>query len=216
MFANPNGPSVALAALAVRRLPLVLLLREPIQRAFSAFSAYLMTMANLAKKGQEGSMFRFDRRVRMEVRGLRRPRPARFNQYSSPTEYVRLGLYGSMLDKIMGAGYVVLRGDRDDYAPANSEGQPRMVVMVSERFKANRTLGLVRLWRFLGVPFYPTVSRFSRPGSYTSNLTDWARRQLWDAYRSSTLRTYEVLGERVDEWEAYYAAHNLGALPHVH
>ena len=49
MFANPNGPSVALVALAVRRLPLVLLLREPIQRAFSA---YLMTMANLAKKGQ--------------------------------------------------------------------------------------------------------------------------------------------------------------------
>lgn len=91
-----------------------------------------------------------------------------------------------------------------------------MVVMVSERFKANRTLGFVRLWRFLGVPFYPTVSRFSRPGSYTSNLADWARRQLWDAYRSSTLRTYEVLGERVDEWEAYYAAHNLGALPHVH
>jgi hypothetical protein len=122
VFANPNVPPVALAALAVRRLPLVLLLREPIQRAFSA---YLMTMANLAKQGQEGSMFRFDRRVRMEVRGLRQPRPARFNQYSSPTEYVRLGLYGSMLDKIMGAGYVVLRGDRDDYAPANSEGHNR-------------------------------------------------------------------------------------------
>ena len=114
MFANPNGPSVALAALAVRRLPLVLLLREPIQRAFSA---YLMTMADLTKKGKKGSMFRFDRRVRMEVRGLRQPRPARFNQYSSPTEYVRLGLYGSMLDKIMGAGYVVLRGDREMTTP---------------------------------------------------------------------------------------------------
>ena len=30
---------------------------------------------------------------------------------------MRLGLYGSMLDKIMGAGYVVLRGDREMTTP---------------------------------------------------------------------------------------------------
>lgn len=84
---------------------------------------------------------------------------------------MRLGLYGSMLDKIMGAGYVVLRGDRDDYAPANSEGQPRMVVMVSERFKANRTLGLVRLWRFLEAHAH-WDARETRLRSHTSHVAE--------------------------------------------
>ena len=46
-----------------------------------------------------------------------------------------------------------------------------MVVMVSERFKANRTLGLVRLWRFLEAHAH-WDARETRLRSHTSHVAE--------------------------------------------
>ena len=210
----------ALAAMAARRLPLVLLLREPIQRAFSAFS---MIMA-LPPSGNRRRYESFDLCVYLEtmwVAGLSDgglpeglpPVPARFNIYQSPMEYVRLGLYAEMLDAIFAAGYTRWRDDGvgGGVAASVAGAPPQLLVLVSERLHANEKEGHARLWRFLGVPPAATTSSFDRPGSYRANLTSWARQRLWHIYRNSTRRTYAHLGGEVPEWEAYYSKHGASA-----
>ena len=228
-----HAPSAAgaLAAMAARRLPLVLLLREPIQRAFSAFS---MIMA-LPPSGNRRRYDSFDLCVFLETRwvaGLTHgglphgspPVPARLNAFQSPMEYVRLGLYAEMLDPLFAAGYTRWEGDGDEEgrggvaAAANTMAgaPPQLLILVSERLHANESAGRARLWRFLGVPPAATTSSFDRPGSYRANLTSWARRRLWHVYRNSTRRTYAHLGGAVPEWEAYYTEHDASAHAEPH
>lgn len=217
-----------LAAMATRRLPLVVLLREPIQRAFSA---YTQTMAlPLPPSGKDPNHLRydsFDLCVFLETRwvaGLSHgglphgspPVPARFNRWQSPIEYVRLGLYANMLDTIFAAGYTRWEwddGDEGGGAAAIAGAPPQLLILVSERLHANESAYHARLWRFLGVPPAATTSSFRRSGSYTANLTltSWARRRLWHTYRDSTRRTYAHLGGAVPEWEAYYSKHEASA-----
>jgi hypothetical protein len=205
---------------------LLMLLREPLQRAFSAFM-----MGRDRGFRFEFPYRNFDELVAVEAdwllpsfkpppdfmkvafimrpsmqgskRGERRLGPA------TPKENLRLGLYASMLAAFEKAGFV---------CPG-----PRLHIAVSERLQTKGTDELSRIWRFLGVDTMPTKSSFDRVGSYRTEggeesqgnstpiaISAWAKRTLYAAYHQSTEKVYAVLGERIGEWEGWYAANGLG------
>ena len=105
--------------------------------------------------------------------------------------------------------FVLLDGGLLDGYARDGHGNraPQLLVLISEHVRTKR--GLWRLWRFLGVSRKATNSSFDRIGTYKhGNLSTWAIRRLYAAYRSSTQRVYATLGRPIDEWEGFYARHN--------
>ena len=183
---------------------LVLLVREPVQRAFSAYN-----MGRSRNFSHENRYRTFDELVVHELPMLQGGRPSTFVRDKVtglplyPMDYLRYGLYGAQLDALERAGYV-------------SSGN-KLLLLISERTLRNASGERARLWSFLGVQQRTnTSSPWDFHGRYYPSvpLTEWAVRTLHSAYRSSTERVYRVMGGRIEEWEAWYASRGIrGASP---
>ena len=85
-----------------------------------------------------------------------------------------------------------------------------MLVLISERFSANHSRELTKVWKYLGVRESVTQSGFDRVGAATLpdgtpfnvTLSYEAVRTMWPLLRNSTEQTYTLLKSRVSEWEA--------------
>ena len=183
---------------------LVLLMREPIQRAFSAYN-----MGRSRNFSHEARYRSFDDLVERELPLLGGRGPSTFvrDRLTSlplyPMDYLRYGLYGPQLEAMMRAGYV--------------PGGQLLLVLISERVLRNASRERTRLWSFLGVEQHVnTSSPWDFRGRYYPSvpLSGWAVRTLHSAYRSSTERAYRAIGGAVEEWEQWYRSKGVApALP---
>ena len=201
-----------LSALAAHRTRLIFLLREPIQRAFSA---YLMRKLDTSKAGLRYESF--DSLVRSEASWLgdasaRPPPRALITSGKDIKDHVRYGAYGEQLRLLQARGYRLVPP-----AAARAGGSSLLLVLISERVRAHGPQERARLWRFLGVD-QDDVGNESRPiferrGVYDGheNLSSWAVHTLHAAYRDDRRLVYEALGEIVPEWESWYLERGLGS-----
>lgn len=188
-YLGVQGASIANAFAQHAPIKLVLLLREPIQRAFSAY-----------RMGQERDFryeFRyasFDKLVKAEVPRLASLPPV---WSGNARENLRLGMYGEQLDALARAGFVFPGA--------------RLCILISERILANATREYSRLWAFLGASHATTHSHFDFVANWssTNNLSAFAAVHLYRAYYNSTSHVYAVLGGVVKEWAAWYNSHQL-------
>ena len=178
---------------------LVLLMREPIQRAFSAYN-----MGRSRNFSHEARYRSFDDLVQHELPLLGGRRPSMFVRDKVtglplyPMDYLRYGLYGPQLDALGRAGYL--------------PGGRHLLLLISERVQRNASGERTRLWGFLGVQQrVNTTSPWDFRGRYYPSvpLTEWAVRTLHVAYRSSTERAYRVMGAVVEEWESWYRSRGV-------
>jgi len=155
----PNRGARVLTEMASRRIRLVLLVREPIQRAYSAYSM----LSSLPSSRHRRTYTTFDRCVEEESRWLESSRPvaAQLNTYLSVNEYVRPGLYSEQVDAMLRAGYDLWSDRNRSFDDQNAS--PQLLLLVSERLHANLEHGLSRLWSFLGVAPAATVSSPPQP-----------------------------------------------------
>lgn len=169
---------------------LVLLLREPIQRAWSSFQ--------MQKYDQQ---FRYSKRyadfahcVSVEAEAVERN--AGIPDARASTVY--RGLYAPVLLVLRGAGFT----------PGLSPGSAgRLLVMISERMSKDEEAGHGVLCAFLGIRSYAAPSWRSSPYSHAPRRDQMpmaAARRLHSLYAISTRHTYRILGEAIQEWEAFY------------
>jgi len=191
-----DGQRLLAALVATSRLRFVLMLREPLQRAHSAFE-----MA--ARRSFRGtySYASLDECVRTEARWMLQPKvepPVRFNRYMSAMDTLRHGLYSAQLDALRAGGIDPLGA--------------RLLVVISEQLQASPAHELSRIWRFLGVASVPTISTFDRKGEYKQTMSRWAELVLYAYYRNSTQHVFATLydGQPIPEWEAFYQRRGLG------
>jgi hypothetical protein len=186
-------PSMA-AQLWVARVRLVLLLREPIQRAWSAYR--MGAQRHFRYETRYGS---FAECVETEARQIEAGRGVPAPRRST----IHRGLYAPLLAALVGAGFQPQqrrRGTADD---------GRLLVLISERVAADQAGAHATLFGFLGVASRVDTAGW-RSAPYSGATADLAElnvsaaRRLYALYRPSTTRAYGLLGGRVHMWETVY------------
>lgn len=223
--ASPAGARVLGSMLdASPNMKLVLLLREPLQRALSAHLAARAraTSANpktlLAKlvsgKSRDASHgvehgIIFARTMAAETAWTMQPNvtpPVQWSKWFSPLETLRHGLYGAQIAALRSAGLTV---------PG-----PNVLVLIAERMRNSLERELRRVWLHLGlVPETPLATQKFELDNFlfpTDSLKmmrlfgGWkSMSMLYDFYWNSTTDVYAALGEEVSEWEGWYEDHGL-------
>ena len=164
-------------------LKIILLLREPVQRAFSQ---YRMEVARSSKFVRCCDFFAA---MREEVSRGAPPKP-------SSEDIVWRGFYDAQVERLF-----------------SHYGQRNVHVTISERvFLSNsqRDAAYNQILTFIGVPVVSDYAAvFSRPGSYfaqneTLTLTHEAALFLRRLYVNDTNHLYIRLGYKVAEWDAWY------------
>lgn len=205
-------------------IKLLLLLREPIQRAFSAYAMYAMRRQNAAMRERVWTYPSFEELISAEMAWIptrqfplwlrhrfktgtfTHPNFGKQDGIWDALSCLQVGLYGDQLELMKEAGYSTSL----HFAASRSH----LLVLISERIRANASLAYSHIWNFLGVRpmLHPRKAALasSRVGEYGNlTLSKWAMRTLYTAYRNSTQRAFRLLGARVEEWEAWYATHQL-------
>ena len=201
---NAHGEGMASALWLQEGVKLILLLREPIRRTFSAYQ--------MAKYDQH---FRFSRRyesfdecVSFEAASvdLADDHP----HYDEVNGTVFRGLYAPVLKRLSAAGFMPT-------VTANKAN--RLLVLISEWIMRDEAASHDQIFAFLGVSRrvtagwastpYPSDQR-AVPSDKMETLSLASTERLFSLYRRSTLQTYQMLSiENVPEWEAYYASMQL-------
>lgn len=209
----PAAAARVLHAMQAQRVKLVMLLREPMQRCFSLWK---MACAGAGftpctSLGVFENLVAAQRQVKVSptrrhdlVTGLLpNTRVGVFN----PVGCIQTGMYGPQLARLRKAGYAATL----DVRPST-----RLLVLISERFSANHSRELTKVWEYLGVRESVTQSGFDRVGAATLpdgtpfnvTLSHEAVSTMWPLLRNSTEQTYTLLKSRVSEWETWYANMN--------
>ena len=182
------------------RLKLILLLREPVQRAFSQFSMRVLAAGHVIPTGGHpghpngllGDAFFLA--MQEEVSAGRPSRPDR-------SHIAWRGFYGEQLERLH----------------TEKPAAWRIHVAISEQIfssESQRDAAYNKILEYLGVP---TVDHFdpvfTRPGNHSALLvlTPHAARLLRRLYVNDTNALYARLGFKVTEWETWYAERRLSA-----
>jgi hypothetical protein len=167
-------------------LKILLLLREPVQRAFSA---YMMEVNRHSLKASLSSTD-FFAAMRQEL-SQGQPRP-------SSKDIVWRGFYDAQVERLL-----------------SHYGQRNVHITISERTFHQRDAAYNEVLHFLSVPVVSNYRAvFTRPTRYSASnisLTHDAALFLRKVYVNDTNNLYIRLGYKVAEWETWYCNHGLGA-----
>lgn len=159
---------------------LILILREPVQRAHSEWCMYLSW-------GKNDAMLTLGPTWRTSMEALR----------------------DTKLSEITANGYWALqRGFYDEIIEYiwSKFNKNQVHIAIAERVLANPTAEYNRIFDFLGVenmenvPVDFSANRGKNKTSLSNSDISWAH----NLYRDHNERLYRMLGERIEEWETYY------------
>ena len=200
-IAPTHAAQLRMAAPAIR---LVVLLREPVQRAHSRWQMevernFAATIDPLLCRSFEACIFKESSRLHAPPR-------------RSLLDIVRRGLYSESLEALARVGFVW--DSPSDSPSANAS----MIITISERLFANPLHEYNRVLSYLGAPIFdrlPIANRMAlRTGTYIhkDTLTPPVAAHLYALYYNSTQSVYKRVGERIHEWEVWYEARNLSVV----
>mmetsp|Transcript_244 Transcript_244/g.693 ORF Transcript_244/g.693 Transcript_244/m.693 type:complete len:313 (-) Transcript_244:1683-2621(-) len=159
----------------------VILLREPIQRALSAYN---MEVAR-------GGDFREHFGEAVGCEGAHLPMSA-YQKRGGRLDYVQRGFYDEQLASL----YRVIPTQR-------------ILIVVSEHTFSDPLQVYNRIFNFLGVPGVDRLEVvFQRRGSHTHGVSEEVYACLRRAFRQHNDRLYTLLGRSIGDWECWYAEHD--------
>lgn len=156
-------------------MKLIVLLRDPVARAFSAWNMYhrFDEPTYVELRDPRG----FEEAIREELTAMDRPIE------SAGPGYVRRGLYHEQLSRFL------------EHFP-----REQILIMESRELKAHRLDALRRVCQFLGVEAFANEDH--RPvvfaGNYTDKMPPVARDLLAEFYRPHNARLFDLIGETYD------------------
>lgn len=158
-------------AAAFPRVKLLVLLRDPVSRAYSQWNHMMQRIEDTRPRGWD--LLSFEEAIARSSRGI------------SP--YDRLldkGCYIEQIDRYM------------EHFP-----REQLFVGIQERFRTNGVEELARLFRFLGVEELPVEPVSIHVRKYESPMNPDMRQQLLEYYAPYNQRLFAFLGEDIPEWD---------------
>lgn len=155
---------------------LIILLREPIQRAYSQWN-----MCQTRNDSYPLKNVSFEKVIENDL--------ARKDLVIRETDILQRGYYDDQIE------YILSKFDRKN-----------LYIGISEEIKANKKVEYAKIFNFLGVhlpdEFNTAVDRHIR--NYQTRMTDDTIRLMHNIYGPHINRTYAMLGRKIDLWEKYY------------
>jgi hypothetical protein len=155
---------------AFPEVKLIILLRDPVTRAYSHWNHMMQRIESTAKRGWEDVSF--EEGIARASRGV--------------TPFTRL------LDK----GHYVEQVRRY----ADNFPREQIFIGIQERFLSNGAEELARVFRFLGVEELPVKPEKRHVRTYDAPINPATRQQLLQYFAPFNARLFEFLGEDVPEW----------------
>jgi hypothetical protein len=159
-------------------LKLILILREPISRAFSQYNMTLESRKQtLLDVTDEQIMLAFEREINVKLASLTK----------NGSYYVARGKYDEMLT------FIYSKFPREN-----------VYVGIAEEIKADRQKQYNDIFHFLGAKPIPLVNKDAHIKTYARRIPKQLEQKLCALYKPHNARLYEILGRKIDSWENYY------------
>jgi hypothetical protein len=155
-------------------IKLIIILREPISRAYSQFN------------------MNFSDRMQTFLPDIMKEKGVRLRDIKAN----------------VGGGYIIVRGFYDEQLEYiySKFDRSQIYVGISEEIKRNKNCEYNKIFKFLGTTNEIVVDEKQdcRIGKYKKPIKLSDAKALYDIYKPHNERLYELLGRKIDSWEAYY------------
>jgi hypothetical protein len=167
-------------------IKLILILREPISRAFSQYN---MDLQNSNKQlnyvSDEQMMLHFEKEENIKLSDVK-----------------------------MNGEYYIIRGKYDEIILYILSKFPRenLYIGIAEEIKAEKKQSYNDIFHFLGAKMIDNIEENVdlRISKYDIPISKQLEKKLYDIYKPHNDRLYEILGRKIDIWEKYYDELKLG------
>jgi hypothetical protein len=165
------------------KMKLIMILREPIQRAFSQ---YMMVCKNLNIKPSNEHFYNTIKSIEN----------IKLNQITSINGYFYLqrGFYDIQIQNIY------------KYFP-----KKQLYIGVFENIIQNQSYEYNKMFSFIGSKKYDKINydTIYRKGNYEFELSFDNKKYLYQIYKKHNQKLYKILGYKIQKWENYYKNQNL-------
>jgi hypothetical protein len=161
-------------------IKLILILREPIKRAFSQYNMNLNKVnKNLHDVSDKQIILDFEKEENINLSEI-----SKNGDY-----YIARGKYDEIIS------YIFSKFPREN-----------VYIGISEEIKNNKQKYYNEIFRFLGASEINNidVNRDTPITTYTKPIPNNLEKKLYDIYKPHNDRLYEILGRKIDIWENYY------------
>ena len=163
-----------------KNIKLIIILREPISRAFSQYNMVL-------SKKKETLNDRTDIEIFNEITSQEN---IKFNEVESNGEYfVIRGFYDEILE------YILSKFSRDN-----------LYIGISEEINQNKLKYYNEIYEFLGATKLIKINDKLNGNvrKYTKKIPKKLEKYLYNIYKPHNEKLYKILGRKIDIWEKYY------------
>jgi hypothetical protein len=161
-------------------IKLILILREPITRAFSQYNMVLKFQnLSLNDVNEQQIMIDFEKEEHIKLSELK----------NNGKYYIIRGKYDEILT------YILSKFSREN-----------LYIGISEEIKANKQKYYNDIFNFLGanIPIEINEDVDTHISHYDKSIPKTLEKKLYHIYKPHTERLYNILGRKIDIWENYY------------
>ena len=189
-FVGEKTPSFSFLLFSIKnfyntypKIKLIMILREPIQRAFSQ---YMMVCNRKNIKPSNNHFYK-------TIKSLEKIQLKNITSISN-FYYLQRGYYDIQIENIY------------KYFP-----KKQLYIGVFEKIIKNQKKEYNKIYKFIGAKEDNSInySRISRKGEYSFELSTKNKKYLYSFYKNHNEKLYEILGYKINEWEDYYIKENL-------
>jgi hypothetical protein len=157
-------------------IKLILILREPIARAFSQYTMDFKSLNNLNEKQ---IILDFEKEENIKLSELK----------SNGGNYIVRGKYDEIIS------YILSKFSREN-----------LYIGIAEEIKQNKQKYYNDIFHFLGGEQINKINENvdANIGRYTKSIPKILEKKLYNIYKPHNERLYQILGKKIDIWEKYY------------
>jgi len=163
-----------------KNIKLIILLREPISRAFSQFNMRLNNQGkNLNNVTEKQILNAFKKEENKKLHELK----------SNGNYFIIRGFYDEILE------YILSKFPRDN-----------VYIGISEEINKNKLKYYNEIYYFLGATKLEKINENlnTHVRKYTKTIHQTLEKYLYNIYKSHNEKLYKILGRKIDIWENYY------------
>ena len=163
-------------------IKLILILREPIKRAWSQYNMDLNININNLSEDEIITHFKKQKNIKLS------------NIKSNGENIIVRGYYDNIISNIL-----------------SNFPRKNIKICISEEIKENKKNEYNKIFKFLGThPVNKiNINCDTRIGNYKKKIPEKLEKMLYNIYKKHNQKLYKILGRKINKWEEYYEKFNI-------